>query len=422
MHRHPDRMTVAAVLCAVGFAVGCRDAEPPQPVGEAPAVQAVKPTTQAVDPDEVDRLRALGYVGFSDETVDPDEAAVPFFDAARSVPGYNLVISRDLCLAQLFDAEGRPVHEWRDSGVCDWGNAELLENGDLLVPGSRRAHPPKRNKNFLLRMSRDGEVVWRAEIDAHHDVELTPSGRVATLDYSYRRIPEISAELDVRDNDLVLLSAEGEVLESYSLYDLLRQNPGQFSFQEVGPRRRRSSEYIDLLHANSVEWMRHPHLEARAAIYAPSNVLVSFRHQDTLAIFDWEKKTLLWAWGQGEISGPHAPSVLENGNILVFDNGLGHKRSRVVELDPLRREIVWQYRAPDPEDFFTVRMGSSQLLPGGNVLIADSDHGEAFEVTREGEVVWRFRNPNAHKNGKRAVIVSIRRYPRAFVEGWLGRP
>jgi len=419
MHYHPERMAVVTALCAIGFAVGCRDAERPEPEGDRAAVESA---TREVDPDELDRLRALGYVGFSDETVDPDELTVPVHDAARSAPGYNLVISRDLCLAQLFDAEGRAVHEWRDRGGCHWGSAELLEDGDLLVPGSRTSSRPGRSGNFLLRMSHDGSEVWRVELDAHHDVELTPSGRIATLDYSYRRIPEVSTELDVRDNDLVLLSGGGEVLERYSLYDLLRQNPGAFSFQEVRSRRRGSDKHIDLLHANAVEWMRHPHLEARHPIYAASNVLVSFRHQDTLAVFDWEEKTLLWAWGQGEISGQHAPSVLENGNILVFDNGLGHKRSRVIELDPLRREIVWEYQAPDPEDFFTIRMGSSQLLPGGNVLVADSDHGEAFEVTRDGEVVWRFRNPNAHKNGKRAVIVSIRRYPRAFVESWLPQP
>ena len=88
----------------------------------------------------------------------------------------------------------------------------------------------------------------------------------------------------------------------------------------------------------------------------------------------------------GEILGPHDASVLKNGHILIFDNGLGRGWSRVIELDPLARRIVWEYKAPTPTDFYTATRGGCQRLPNGNTLITDSEAGRVFEVTPDGVV------------------------------------
>jgi hypothetical protein len=379
---------------------------------------------QASDSDsraELERLRALGYVGFTDTKVTPGERAVTVHDAERSAAGYNLISNRDLTSAQLLDAEGTVVRSWEDEGALHWSNAELLPDGDLLVTGSERPEALGRRSNFLLRMSWAGDVVWRRMINAHHDAELTPDGTIAALTFAYRSIPAISTEFEVKDHQITLLDDDGEILEQASLFDLLSTNPDVFTFREVAPKKQGSHTFVDLLHANSIEFMHHGHLVERHPIYAPANVLVSFRHQDTLAIFDWQAKKLLWAWGPGEISAQHDARVLANGNILLFDNGIDRSWSRIVELDPLREEIVWEYKAPDPEQFFSLRKGSSQRLPNGNTLIANSDRGEAFEVTREGEIVWRFLNPNADEEGNRATIVRIHRYPETFIHGLMSR-
>jgi hypothetical protein len=135
-----------------------------------------------------------------------------------------------------------------------------------------------------------------------------------------------------------------------------------------------------------------------------------------VAVFDWEKNELVWAWGQGEISGPHDAVVLQNGNILLFDNRMGYKSSRVIELDPLSRKIVWEYRAPEPSDFFTASRGANQRLPNGNTLITESDKGRAFEVTPEGEIVWEYLVPYLNAKNRRATIIRLYRYEREFVD------
>ena len=100
----------------------------------------------------------------------------------------------------------------------------------------------------------------------------------------------------------------------------------------------------------------------------------------------------MWSWGRGRVSAQHDAQMLENGHILIFDNGLDRARSRVIELDPVTREIVWEYGVGDDEEFFTPGRGGAHRLPNGNTLIANSNTGEAFEVTPDRRVVWRFFN------------------------------
>ena len=44
-------------------------------------------------------------------------------------------------------------------------------------------------------------------------------------------------------------------------------------------------------------------------------------------------------------------------------------------------------------------MGGIQLLGGGNVLVTESTRGRAFEITREGEIVWEFFSPDVEGDG-----------------------
>ncbi len=162
--------------------------------------------------------------------------------------------------------------------------------------------------------------------------------------------------------------------------------------------------------------MRREELADRDPLYALDNVLICVRHQDVIAMISRSTGKAIWTWGQGEISGPHDATVLDDGHILLFDNGLGRDWSRVIELDPLTKKIVWEYEAPNKTDFYTKSRGSSQRLPNGNTLIAESASGHAFEVTPEKEIVWDYYSPYSDEDVNRSSIVRIRRYPLAYIE------
>jgi outer membrane protein assembly factor BamB len=93
------------------------------------------------------------------------------------------------------------------------------------------------------------------------------------------------------------------------------------------------------------------------------------------------------------------PRPLDNGNLLIFDNGT-HRRdhpatfSRVIEVDRRTNTIVWQYADQSLFEFFSPYISGAQRLANGNTLISEGVHGRLFEVTREGEVVWEFVSPH----------------------------
>jgi hypothetical protein len=412
------RVPLLTGLLVLASASGCgrseNEAAPPEQRGQDQGKAPEKTSA------EIDRLRALPYAGYAPGEADEEQDGVVMHDAQRSYPGFNLYVIHRRSAAELIDAEGRIIRRWEYQPSQLWGNGELLPNGDFLVVGADPDELPEPavadDSRYILRFNWMGELLWRRELTAHHDIELTPRNQLLTLTFARRIIPAIDPALPVRDDRLTLLSHSGEVLETLSLYDVLSARPQVFQMARVGPNDTGGERWIDLFHCNSVEWMHHKHLEGKHPIYGPSNVLICFRHQNRVAIVDWDKKEVLWAWGGHELSGPHDAQVLENGNILVFDNGMERRWSRVIELDPLRRTVVWQYQTADPHDFFTMSKGANQRLPNGNTLITNSDHGHAFEVTRAGEVVWEFRCPYKNEAGQRATIVRMKRYERAYLE------
>ena len=109
--------------------------------------------------------------------------------------------------------------------------------------------------------------------------------------------------------------------------------------------------------------------------------------------------------------------MLSNGNILLFDNRDGEEWSRVVEVNPATKQVVWEYRGTEEDPFYSYSRGSSQKLANGNVLIAESNSGRAIEVTPSGEIVWEYLNPEISLTKmKRGTFYRMTRIPPGFLE------
>lgn len=363
-----------------------------------------------------DQLRSLPYVSFS-KTQSGQESGVVENNEEVSCPGYNLYVTRSLCLAELLDHKGNIVQSWHDHTFRIWQDFELLPDGTFLVIGQKKTkekaslEDPFENR-AILKLSWQGEKLEEISIQAHHEIHFSAGKPLLTLLFDHRSIPELHSKTPVLDNRIATLSEHGEVIDSLSLYDLLNGTPG-FKLQKVKESDYLKVKHIDLVHTNTVEWIG---LEANSPIYSRGNIIVTMRHQDTVAIIDWEKKRVVWTWGQGELSGPHDATMLENGNILIFDNGLGREWSRVVEMNPLSKEIVWEYRDPELKNFYSTTRGTSQRLPNGNTLITESNKGRVFEVLPSGEVVWDFYTPHKNNKGHRANIIRMRRYSLNYIQ------
>ena len=361
----------------------------------------------------VDELRALPYSAFTGEKADTTKMGVMYHDEQRSYPGYNLYTLWKRCESYLVDMGGAPVARWSYSPCAVWLMTELLPDGNILVvgrePGSR----------YLIKFDFAGRILWKRPVAVHHDVELTPRNQLLSLTVERRPVEWQGKTVDIRDNALALFDTSGEMLEAKSLYELFSAQEEQV-LDWVRPRKK--GKAADLFHGNSVEWMRQAALFGTHPIYGESHVLISLRHQDMVAIFDWDTDRLVWWWGKGELAGPHDATLLEDGNILIFDNGLGRKYSRLVEVDPRRNEIVWEFRSDtDDGKFYSAILGAAQRLPNGNTLAANSMAGQGFEVTPDGRIVWDYYVPLLTKKKRRAPMVRIKRYEPERIEPLLPR-
>jgi hypothetical protein len=125
--------------------------------------------------------------------------------------------------------------------------------------------------------------------------------------------------------------------------------------------------------------------------------LLSFRLTSTVAIVDTATGDLRWRWGADALSHQHHATWLENGHILVFDNGCHRKEapsfSQVLEIDPSTKSIEWSYYAPSILGFYSFMVSGCERLPNGNTLITEGATGRLFEVTAEHETVWEYVNP-----------------------------
>ena len=86
-------------------------------------------------------------------------------------------------------------------------------------------------------------------------------------------------------------------------------------------------------------------------------------------------------------------NILENGNLLVFDNRSLGEQSRVLEYNPRSLEIVWEYRGNDQYPLYSKIRSQQQRLGNGNVLITESNTARLLEVNRQGELVWEYYYP-----------------------------
>ena len=145
--------------------------------------------------------------------------------------------------------------------------------------------------------------------------------------------------------------------------------------------------------------------------FRPGNIIFSYRSLDIIGVIDRQTGKIVWAWGPGVLDGQHKPHMLENGNILIFDNGTLRGYSRVIELNPLTEEIEWEYTSEPKKKFLSKYISGAQRLPNGNTLICEGGKAHLFEVTPEGEVVWDFISPFREKGGLGGLYRCLRYSP-----------
>lgn len=363
--------------------------------------------------DSFENLVSLPYLTWTPVSEDAREKkGVTIFDQSRASRGVNLYNSRNTSQASLMDMTGRKLHTW-SFGDCNWIMGEVDDVGNLYSICLNQR---------MFKLDWDSRLLWEKEINTHHELALADNGDILTMVNQKREVQKSGGPVLILDNEIQRLSPDGEVLRRVALYDLFEGDLSDTRIRAIRrylktnpmsvdtPTGRTISTVLDLFHANSIEVIDRD----IPGFARKGNLLVSVRERDTIMAVDMEAEKIVWQWGPGVIHKQHDARLLKNGHILLFDN-LGMKDySRVVEMDPVAREIVRVYDHASGSRFYTKTRGASQKLPNGNILITESNTGRGIEITDSGEIVWEFWNPVLRQGGKkRAVLYRLRRLDKA---------
>jgi hypothetical protein len=298
----------------------------------------------------------------------------------------------------LIDMEGRFVHHWR-MPYSPGAHGIFLPSGNLLylcriVGGPLDDFGSSAAK--LIEVDWDGNIVWEYDdVYLSHDFYRMKNGNtmvirwVAMPEETTKKVkgglPGTEREGIMWGDVLRELNPDGKIVWEWTAYE--HMDPDIDILCPLCARTRWAN-------ANSVFVMDN------------GDILLSQRFTNMLLIVDKKTGDIKWRWGPGEIAHPHHPQVLENGNILVFDNGFHrncihdfeYSRSRVVEVNPETKEIVWEYEDETPINFYSCACGGCQRLPNGNTLICEALMGRIFEVTPYSETVWEYVVPFYYKH------------------------
>ena len=341
----------------------------------------------------LEELNSLGYADGVREA--PELVSVTRHDPERAWDGLNLYVSGHATEAYLIDMAGQLVHTWSHdydalwpelevpanaAGRDKWRRVHLFDDGELLAIHEGIG---------MIRLDRDSRLLWEYPGKAHHDMHPLPDGRIWTLTREALIIPRVNPDVPSMDDYLVELSAEGEELRRVSVLESLERG----GCDELLALMKRGKE---LFHTNSIEVL-DGRIADRAPGFAAGNLLISLRHLNAIAVVDPEAGAVVWTM-TGDFEAQHDPKVLDNGNLMLFDNRGKGSASTVYEFDPATREVVWEYAGTESDPFFSNTCGTAYRLPNGNTLISESDGGRAFELAPDGAIVWEFFNP--HRGGE----------------------
>jgi hypothetical protein len=340
---------------------------------------APSPIAPRIEPVTIKR-RGTGLRGH-----DPDRA-FQGFTLFSPLPSSNKTV-------YLIDMAGNVVHTWTTPYPLGQ-SGYLTERGTLFfngqIPNASHVGQAPYRGGAALEMDWNGRILWEVKHPDHnHDGIRLRNGNVMLIcqkPLPDEMVPKVQGgrpgtEYDNGKMDapyLVEMTTDGKIVWEWR------------SWEHLDP----AADRITAVQDDRDVWT-----VANGVSEMPDgNLLLSFRDISTVIMINRQTGAIYWKLGAPPLAGQHAPYLLANGHVLLFDNGphrldQSFPHSRVLEIDPATKEIVWKYQETRLADFFSPRLSNAQRLPNGNTLINEGWFGRFFEVTRDGDVVWEYVNP-----------------------------
>lgn len=396
----------------------------------------------------------IGATSFASPSIYP--TGVTRYDPAKAYNSYILFAGQDK-KTHLIDLNGNEVHQWPYNGFPPvYLDPQLTggKKGHVLVQLTGDTGGRNNGESQSLgEVDWNNKVIWQwggakaqdayasantttdasgygTEIRQHHDWRRLPNGNTLILINYVRPVTGFKAEKILEDG-IYEITPANEIVWQWSAFEHLHE----FGFSENSLKilkeslsRNDKNIPFDYLHFNNMSVVGpNKWFDAGDARFHPDNIVIDSREANFTSIIDKKSGKIVWQIGPDyepsagpnkiprkvdQISGQHDAHIIPKGlpgegNLLVFDNqgeaGYPHVKlstqpgSRVLEIDPTKKEIVWQYTGVNSGgpvySFYSSYISSARRLPNGNTLIDEGMNGRFFQVTAKGEIVWEYISP-----------------------------
>jgi len=350
----------------------------------------------------------------------------------------------------LIDMQGHVLHRWDMAGFPAKMVDPKLEGGARGVIGLRIARIPKgshagglyhfpayRNSGNLTfgYVDWQGKILWQWGTQApggaalqHHDWEKLPNGDTLILSDRVTRLKAFGNRWMI-DPVIYDVNPAGHIVWSWQASRHLKG----LGFSGARLEQMVRVAQPNYLTINAMRTLGPNHWAASGdKRFTPDNIMISSRNGNVLAIISRKTGHIVWRMGPGfphrptgqfwimgkkppyaidGFSGQHDAHLIPEGlpgagDLLVLDDegegGYPHadlpvfSGSRVLEINPVTRKVVWAYTGTK-RSFFTPFEGSVQRLPNGNTLVDEAIWGRFFQVTPKGKIVWEYISPYVRK-------------------------
>ena len=322
------------------------------------------------------------------------------------IPGINITrsagaVEPGLTMFIVLDRGGSIPNESLAMAVDEFGNLvwflvlpfeggldlRLLDSGEILFIA------------FVATL--DGEITWASPPSEtiHHEVFPMPNGNILALGQNTREvIRDGQVQMWVGDTILEFERATNAVVWSWNAFDhvsTLDFDPAVMATPDD------DDGTFDWTHANAVVYNE-----------LDNSVYISIRHLSRVTRIDYATGQIVYNmgltmpsgdtdFGDGLFTFQHAPQLLPNGNMMLYDNGnrrdgivhtnnSGTGVTKAIELSfddnqaPTNASIVWEWTHPS----YSGIVGDTDRLPNGNTLTTGRK-GFIYEVDADGNLVWQ---------------------------------
>ena len=326
----------------------------------------------------------------------PDDITILTYNESFSQNGITIMDMESLKFSTAMDMNGNPI--WfadKNNNAEDFIFTQFLPNGNVVGFANGSGYETDLNGNIIFETPNNIGVhhkFYKSSKNTYFMISAIVQDHYCPDECN----PSLPDEIPWQGDIFTELDTEGNELWSWNTFDY-------FDSTEYNPyyAQTYTGDYeMDWTHSNSVFFDENT-----------ESVFVSIRNLSRITKIDYASKDILWNLGQTDFmseiyydldlnfSQQHSVQVLDNGNLLFFDNHryLIPELSRCIEVEydeaNHSASIVWEHELPVESS--SGSRGECDRLENGNTLITAGRSGHILEVTPDNEIAWHLEFDNS---------------------------